>query len=528
LSTLNIVTPPQPRENKEQITKPLIQAKNVGLKYVGERKRQDFKSMAHKFLMGAQGRKKEEFWALKKISFAAYPGEVLGIIGSNGAGKTTLCRVLSGLLRPDTGTVRIRGKVSALLSLGTGFNKDLSGRDNVFLNGMMLGYSRRQITDLFPSIRDFSGLGPFMDQPIRYYSSGMQARLGFSIAATLEADILVIDEVLGTGDLEFQERAAEKMQSLVDRANLVVVVSHNLNFIQNTCTRALWIENGEIQASGDPAEITALYRETIAERPKKKRKIVNLRETRTEIGNQESIAVENLGIHFTLDKNLFWALRDVDFTVKEREIVGIIGHNGAGKSTLCRVLSGILREDEGSVRIHGEIAALLSFKTGFNSQLSGRDNIYLNGMMLGLSKKDIRAMLHEIIAFSELENHIDKPVKNYSSGMKSRLGFSIAAVLQPDIFIVDEALSAGDLAFQEKATSRMQEMLEEAKTVMIVTHSLGLVEKVCTRAIWLQEGKVRFDGCPKEAVALYKKAVKTKKPRDVNLLSSSQEGITGT
>ena len=489
---------------------PLIQAENLGLKYQGEQIRQDFKSLAHKYLSGTWRTGREDFWALRGVSFSAYPGEVLGIIGSNGAGKTTLCRILSGLLRPDEGSIRLRGEISSLLSLGTGFNKDLSGRDNVFLNGMMLGFSRNHMADMLPSIQEFSGLGQFMDQPIKFYSSGMKSRLGFSIAATLEAEILVLDEVLGTGDLEFQERASEKMRSLVEKANLVVVVSHNLDFIEKNCSRALWLENGELQASGNPVDVASLYREQAAARPKKKR-IVNLSETRTKIGDKESIDVRNLGICFKLNKERFWALKDVSFSVREREIIGVIGHNGAGKSTLCRALCGILKEDEGSVQVNGELAALLSFGTGFNAQLSGRDNIYLNGMMLGIPKQVIRAKEKEIIDFSELEKHIDKPVKHYSSGMKSRLGFSIAATLKPDIFVVDEALSAGDIAFNEKATTRMQEMLEEAKTVVVVTHSLGFVEKVCTRAIWLQNGKLQFDGEPKKAVALYKESVKDDK-----------------
>ena len=493
-----------------QASQPLIEAENLGIKYQGGRKRQDFKSLAHKYLLGSRS-SSEAFWALRDVSFMAYPGDVLGIIGSNGAGKTTLCRVLSGLLRPDRGSVCVRGNVSSLLSLGTGFNKELPGRENVFLNGMMLGYSRRQMAELLPAIEDFAGLGPFIDQPIKYYSSGMKSRLGFSIAATLEADILVLDEVLGTGDLDFQERAVAKMQELVSKANLVVVVSHNLEFIQKNCNQALWIDGGRLQSFGEPAEVAARYQETYAAKPKAKKKIVNFRETHSEVGQQQTIEAENLGVYFSLGKKPFWALKEVQFQAMEREIVGIIGHNGAGKSTLCRVLCGIMREDEGRVQVKGEIAALLSFGTGFNSQLSGRDNIYLNGMMLGLSKKAIRAKEKEIIEFSELEKHIDKPVKNYSSGMKSRLGFSIAAMLQPDIFVVDEALSAGDISFKEKATLRMQEMLEEAKTVLIVTHSLGFVEKVCTRALCLHQGKIVFDGDPKQAVKFYKDSVKKAK-----------------
>ena len=200
-------------------------------------------------------------------------------------------------------------------------------------------------------------------------------------------------------------------------------------------------------------------------------------------------------------------LEEASFSVRSGAKITLMGQNGAGKSTLCKALCGILKEDMGEVIVNGEIAALLSFGTGFNQELSGRDNIYLNGMMLGFSRNNMRARENEIIEFSELGSHIDKPVKNYSSGMKTRLGFSIASILRPDVFIVDEVLSAGDIAFREKATIRMQEMLVDAKSVMIVSHNLELVEKVCTRTIWFDKGKVQFDGNPKTAVQNYRKAV---------------------
>ncbi len=506
---MSTLTAEQKPHQLEQPPPPLVVAKNVGVKYEGEVKKQDFKSIAHKYMLGQWRHKKEDFWALQGVSFSAYPGDILGIIGSNGAGKTTLCRVLSGLLLPDTGSIMISGAVSALLSLGTGFNSNLSGRENVFLNGMMLGFSRKHIKELYPQIREFAGIGDFIDQPVKVYSSGMKSRLGFSIAATLEADILVIDEVLGSGDLEFSQKASAKMRSLVEQANLVIVVSHNLGFIEENCNRALWIEKGELQAEGDPAEVTTSYKELKAAKPKKK-KIVNLKETRTEVGTRQCLDVSNLGLYYNIDKKPFWALKNVNFSVCNREIVGIIGRNGAGKTTLCRALCGILKEDEGKVLSHGEVAALLSFGLGFSSKLTGRDNIYLNGMMLGLTRQFIRLKQAEIIEFSGLEKHIEKPVKNYSSGMKSRLGFSIASILQPDILVIDEALSAGDAAFQEKATERMQDMLEDAGTVVVVTHSLNIVETVCTRALLVDKGGVVFDGDPKEAVKIYKQSVKKK------------------
>ncbi len=485
---------------------PLIEAVNLSVKYMGDAvKSDDFKSLVHKSLRSRRSKKREAFWALNDLSFCGYPGDVIGVIGANGAGKTTLCRVILSMLRPNRGSIIVRGEVSSLLSLGSGFNDELTGRENIILNGMMLGLSRKRLNELLPSIEEFSGLGRFLAEPIKYYSSGMKARLGFSIAVALKADILVIDEVLGTGDLEFRERAVKKLWELVGGASMVVVVSHDLNFITENCNRAIWLDQGKLKALGEPEQVVAQYKETI---PRvalpKKQKIVSFQETKTEAGKNAAIEVKSLGIKFKVGKKPFWALKDVSFTMYDQEIIGIIGPNGAGKTTLCRTLCGLYRPDSGSVQIAGKISALLSLGTGFNEHLSGWDNIYLNGMMLGIPRKVIRGIEDEIVEFAELEKFIHRPVKQYSSGMKSRLGFSIAAMLKPDILIVDEALSAGDLAFQEKATMKMQEMLEEAKAVVIVTHSLEIVEKVCNRAIWLQSGEVKYDGEPADTVRLYK------------------------
>jgi len=484
-------------------------AENLAIKYEGEKEKSgDFKSLVHNYLSFNSKSKFESVWALNGVSFAGYPGDVLGVIGPNGAGKTTLCRAILGLMKPDQGSIRVRGEVSSLLSLGTGFNKEISGRENIALNGLMLGFSRDKLNYLMPTIERFTGLGRFLDHPLKHYSSGMRARLGFSIAAALEPEILVIDEVLGTGDLEFKQRAISRMRELVSGSKMVVVVTHDIDFVEENCNRALWLDQGQVAALGDPKEVATAYREEVAAIAKPKKKIVSIKETRTAVGQEETIRVEDLGIQFKLGNEAFWALKDINFTVREKEILGIIGPNGSGKTTLCRTLNGLYRPDRGSVEVKGDITALLSFGTGFNDLLSGYDNIYLNGMMMGLSRDKVKKLEKEIVEFAELERVIHKPVKEYSSGMKSRLGFSIAAMLQPDVFIVDEALSAGDMAFREKATTRMQEMLEEAKTVVLVTHSMNIVEKLCTRVIWLQDGFMRFDGDPTEAVALYKDSVK--------------------
>jgi teichoic acid transport system ATP-binding protein len=215
----------------------LIEAVGVGVKYTLGRKREDLQSLAYNMVL--RRKKKETFWALKAVDLIGSPGDILGIIGGNGAGKTTLCRVLSGLLRPDTGRLHLGGRVSALLALGTGFNAQLSGRENIFLNGLMLGLSRSQTEALLPEIVEFSGLERFLDEPLKHYSSGMKARLGFSIAVTIEPEILIMDEALGVGDLEFSEKAGRRMQELVGKAKMVIVVTHQMNFVERYCTCAL-------------------------------------------------------------------------------------------------------------------------------------------------------------------------------------------------------------------------------------------------------------------------------------------------
>ncbi|BAB07378.1 ATP-binding cassette domain-containing protein [Halalkalibacterium halodurans] len=487
----------------------VIQATNLGVSFHSGYRTDDYKS--HIFNWFSRKSKTNEgqeeskiVWPLRNLDFTGYKGEILGIIGSNGAGKTTLCKMLSGILKPDEGELYVDGRVSALFSLGMGFKKELTGRENAYLNGMMLGIEKDQIDQFIDEIHEFSGLGSFIDQPMKYYSSGMKARLGFSVAAFLEPEILILDEALNTGDAAFGKKAAAKMKELVSKAKMVILVTHSLRYARKNCDRLLWLDRGEIRAIGEPAEVIEKYKETIPVKVRRPRKRLELKKTEANVKERTVVKAENIGMSFNFKNETFWALKNVSFDIKEGEVVGIIGHNGAGKSTLCKLLTKILTPDEGELELSGETTSLLSYGTGFNAQLSGKDNVYLNGMLLGIPKERVAQEYPNIVAFSELEKHMDKPVKSYSSGMKSRLGFSIAATLQPDIFIIDEALSTGDVAFQQKASEKIQEMMERAKAVIIVSHSMKFVESVCTRAIWLEKGQVRFDGDPEEAVKLYK------------------------
>ncbi len=202
---------------------------------------------------------KEKFWALRGIDFDVPEGQVLGVIGGNGAGKSTLLRVLTGILPPDEGELHMNGRVSALLALGAGFLADLSGRDNLFLSAMYLGMPDSEIRGKFDDIVGFSGLEEFIDTPIRYYSSGMKARLGFSLAVHVDPDILIVDEVLAAGDRRFQERARERMKELMQRAKAIVIVSHNTRFIAELCDEVIWLKEGRIYKKGKASDIVSEY-----------------------------------------------------------------------------------------------------------------------------------------------------------------------------------------------------------------------------------------------------------------------------
>ena len=199
----------------------------------------------------------------------------------------------------------------------------------------------------------------------------------------------------------------------------------------------------------------------------------------------------------------FWALKDVSFEVKRGEVVGIIGRNGAGKSTLLKILSRITEPTEGQVRINGRVGALLEVGTGFHPELTGRENIYLNGAILGMRKAEIVHKFDEIVAFAEIEKFIDTPVKRYSSGMYVRLAFAVAAHLEPEILIVDEVLAVGDAAFQKKCLGKMGDVAREGRTVLFVSHNMAAVENLCGRAMHLEEGAVAFGGLSHQVVERY-------------------------
>jgi lipopolysaccharide transport system ATP-binding protein len=201
----------------------------------------------------------------------------------------------------------------------------------------------------------------------------------------------------------------------------------------------------------------------------------------------------------------FWALRDVSFEIEEGDAVGIIGRNGAGKSTLLKILSRITEPTRGRATIRGRIGSLLEVGTGFHHELTGRENLYLSGAILGMRKAEIDRKFDEIIAFAGIDQFIDTPVKHYSSGMYVRLAFAVAAHLDPDILLIDEVLSVGDLAFQTKCIEHTKRLQSSGATVLFVSHNMFSIKSMCKRVIYLAEGKVRFEGSPEDGIALYEK-----------------------
>lgn len=251
------------------MNEPIIKVTQVSKKYqLGSRQsyltiRDKIMEFSHRFLRtmpSGTANKRTDFWALKNINFEIKKGEVVGLIGRNGAGKSTLLKILSRITYPTTGQVSIRGTVSSLLEVGTGFSPELTGRENIFLNGSILGMTRAEINKRFDQIVEFAELDKFIDTPVKHYSSGMYTRLAFSVAAHLEPDILLVDEVLAVGDSEFQKKCLGKMSEVTQKdGRTIIFVSHNLTAVRSLCSRCILLKNGTIEKIGDTEEVINKY-----------------------------------------------------------------------------------------------------------------------------------------------------------------------------------------------------------------------------------------------------------------------------
>lgn len=261
------------RTGSKSIDDWVIQVKNLGKKY--HIYNQPMDQLKHLLLWRFGKRYGQEFWALKEVSFEVKKGEIFGIIGRNGAGKSTILQMLTGILFPTEGEMTIRGRVAALLELGSGFNPETTGRENIYISGAILGLNRKQIMERFDEIISFADIGDFIDQPIKCYSSGMLARLAFAVHSCITPDIFIIDEALSVGDIFFQQKCSERIRSLAERGTTLILVSHDMNVIRTLCRRALLLDRGRLLYIGNSNETVLQYYQ-LKERPSKKNDVFEI------------------------------------------------------------------------------------------------------------------------------------------------------------------------------------------------------------------------------------------------------------
>lgn len=245
--------------------KELLRVEHVGMEFnLGKERIDDFREYVIRMLTGKK-LQRDEFWALKDVSFRVEEGDRIGILGLNGAGKSTLLKVIAGVFKPTEGKVVRNGKIVPLLELGAGFDKNYTGRENIFLYGAVLGYSRKYMESKFDQIVKFSGLGEFIDVPLKNYSSGMKSKLGFSIATIAEPEILILDEVLSVGDAKFRKKSERKIKRMMKDGTAVLFVSHSIKQVQRICNKALILDHGKLVAMGDVNEMSEMYLQMIGE-----------------------------------------------------------------------------------------------------------------------------------------------------------------------------------------------------------------------------------------------------------------------
>lgn len=243
----------------------MIKLENVGVKFnLGIERNYSFKQLFVDILKGKKKKKVDNsFWALKDLNLEIKKGEVIGFVGSNGAGKSTLLKVVAGVIKPSEGNVSVGGAISPMIELGAGFDMDLTARENIFLNASILGYSEEFVKEKFDEIVDFSELHDFIDVPVRNFSSGMVARLAFSVATVVEPEILIVDEILGVGDIAFQTKSENKMMQMIKGGTTVLYVSHSIQSVKNLCTKVVWLDHGKIVKVGKPEIVCDEYEKSM-------------------------------------------------------------------------------------------------------------------------------------------------------------------------------------------------------------------------------------------------------------------------
>ena len=584
--------------------------------------------------------------ALDAIDLEIAPGEAVGFIGPNGAGKSTLLKLIAGVIEPTRGSLVAHGSIGSMIELGLGFHAELTGRENIYVAAVMLGLTRAEAAAAFDDVVAFAELEHAVDTPLKHYSTGMVARLGFAVATQSAVDLLLVDEVLSVGDREFQERCVTRIQERVAAGTTLLFVSHEMALVAAVCGRAVHLREGLVVDDGPAYEVVERYLVPTPSRlPLTEDGPIRLLSARIgaevvepwepielelEVVVDEAIERPELGVELTLptvspdavfagssavvpglrtpgrhrvigtsapfpgeggfvratvtlldgrrhellgrstcefriggtqwspkphlavdlhwecepvatptgdhgaipelvevaveDRSaeaeaaskrfrsgltsnawaaLPWAHRDagdvlaldgVTTAVERGDAVGVIGPNGSGKSTLLKLLAGVMAPTAGRVGIEGRLVPVLELGVGFDGDLTGRENLWVSGLLLGMSREEVEGRVDEIIEYSGIGRAIDAPVKKYSTGMKARLGLAIALHADADVLLIDELLTVGDTEFRRQVAATVKVKQREGMTVVFVSHDLRLVEEICHRVIRLERGALVDDG----------------------------------
>jgi ABC-type polysaccharide/polyol phosphate transport system ATPase subunit len=585
--------------------------------------------------------------AVDGVTFSVEPGESIGLVGPNGAGKSTILKMLAGVTSPTAGSATCGGRVCSMIELGLGFELELTGWENARSSAAVLGVPHDAIDDLLSRMADFADIADAMDTPLKHYSAGMMARLGFAVATNVPCDVLLVDEVLAVGDQEFQLKCIDHVERLQEAGTTIVFVSHELWLMEVVCGRALHVREGRIVEDGpsagvirhylspspsnfaaadqpgltiesyriEPADIAPwealhLELEVIVDDPVEhpalgiemywvtfathvaiarsmtpvphlaERGRYSLRGTSgpvpVDTGHarlQVAIVDERRQLVFGADSAEFWirgavsrqrpqmafsaswdlqatedreplaptvttsavtgepvavldgvnkrftsgvrrarrrgnrrdgdvvALDGVTVAFARGETVGVIGPNGAGKSTLLKALAGVIAPTQGVVRTTGRVVSMLELGIGFHPDLTGLENVDVTARLLGLSETEVASQRDSIIAFADIGEAADAPVKHYSTGMRGRLGLAVAVHCGPDLLLIDEALAVGDRSFQKRAIDSVRSLRDAGAAVVFVSHELPLVTEVCDRVVRLEHGRVVDDGPTDDVIA---------------------------